>query len=124
MKVLLVDPDPSSRDALRQAFAGAGDQVRGVTTTADGARQLGEFHPDAVVAALDFPEDELTRLFDETLRLDPRRALYALTEAGKLEDGVRAMALGAHDFLWRAVSAGRGFLLPPRPEGRGTRGRG
>ena len=39
MKVLLVDPDPVSRDALRQAFAGAGDQVRGVTTPAEGGRQ-------------------------------------------------------------------------------------
>jgi DNA-binding response OmpR family regulator len=56
MKVLLVDPDPVSRDALRQAFAGAGDQVRGVTTPAEGGRQLAEFHPDAVVAALDFPK--------------------------------------------------------------------
>jgi DNA-binding NtrC family response regulator len=121
MKILLVDPDPASRDALRQAFAGAGDQVRGVTTPADGSRQLAEFHPDAVVAALDFPEEELTRLFDETLRLDPRRALYALTEAGRLEDGVRAMARGAHDFLWRPVSPGRVFLLRARLEARRTR---
>lgn len=124
MRVLLVDPDPVSRDALRQAFAGAGDQVRGVTTPAEGERQLAEFHPDAVVAALDFSEDELTRLFDETLRLDPRRALYALTEAGRLEDGVRAMARGAHDFLWRPVSAGRVFLLRARLEARRTREEG
>jgi two-component system, NtrC family, response regulator AtoC len=121
MKVLLVDPDPASRDALRQAFAGAGDQVRGVITPADGSRQLAEFHPDAVVAALDFPEEELTRLFDETLRLDPHRALYALTEAGRLEDGVRAMTRGAHDFLWRPVSPGRVFLLRARLEARRTR---
>src|SRR5450759_2438954 len=121
MKVLLVDPDPASRDALRQAFAGAGDQVRGVTTTADGSRQLAEFHPDAVVAALDFSEEELARLFDEILRLDPRRALYALTDAGRLEDGVRAMTRGAHDFLWRPVSSGRVFLLRARLEARRTR---
>src|ERR1700693_1611032 len=99
MKVLLVDPEPWSRDARRQAFAGAGDQVRGVTTTADGSRQLVEFHPDAVVAALDFPEEELTRLFDEILRLHPRGAPVAAAGAGRLEDGVRAMARGAHDFL-------------------------
>ena len=121
MRILLVDPDPASRDALRQAFAGAGDQVRGVTTPADGSRQLAEFHPDAVVAALDFPEEELARLFDETLRLDPRRALYALTEAGRLEDGVRAMTRGAHDFLWRPVSPGRVFLLRARLEARRLR---
>ncbi len=121
MKVLLVDPDPASRDALRQAFTGAGDQVRGVTTTADGSRQLALFHPDAVVVALDFPEEELGRFFDETLRLDPRRAVYALTDAARLEDGVHAMARGAHDFLWRPVSPGRVFLLRARLEARRAR---
>src|SRR6478672_1963512 len=121
MKILLVDPEHASRDALRQAFAGAGDQVRGVTTLEDGAKQLAEFHPDAVVSALDFPDDDLTRFFDEALRLDPHRALYALTGAGRLEDGVRAMTRGAHDFLWRPVSAGRVSLLRSRLEARRTR---
>lgn len=124
MKILLLDPDPASRDALRRAFAGAGDQVRGVTTLADGSRQLAEFHPDAVVSALDFPDDELGRFFDEVLRLDPRRALYALTQPGRLEEGVRAMARGAHDFLWRPVSAARVALLRSRLEARRERERG
>ena len=121
MKILLVDPDSVSRDALRQAFGRAGDQVHGVATLADGSRQLAEFRPDAVVSAVDFPEDDLARFFDETLRLDPRRALYALTDAGRLEDGVRAMSRGAHDFLWRPVSPGRVSLLRSRLEARRDR---
>ena len=124
MRILLVDPEDASRDALRQAFAGAGDQVRGVTTLADGSRQLAEFHPDAIVSALDFPDEDVARFFDEALRLDPRRALYALTGAGRLEDGVRAMTSGAHDFLWRPVSAGRVSLLRSRLESRRERERG
>jgi DNA-binding NtrC family response regulator len=121
MKVLLVDPDPESRDALRRAFAGAGDQVRGVTTLADAGRQLSEFLPDAVVAAVDFPEEEVSRFFDHALRLDPRRALYALSDSAKLEEGVRAMTRGAHDFLWRPVSPARVALLRSRLQARRER---
>jgi DNA-binding response OmpR family regulator len=81
MRVLLVDPDPESRDAMRLAFAGAGDQVRGVTTLADAGRQLCEFLPDAVVVAVDFPESEVSQ-FDEAPRLDSRRATRWPTRRG------------------------------------------
>ncbi|HEY3124398.1 MAG TPA: response regulator, partial [Thermoanaerobaculia bacterium] len=90
MRVLLVDPQTESRDALRRVFAGEGDQVRGVATLPEASRQLLEFLPDTVVAALDFPEEEVFGFFEEALRLDPRRALYALADSTGLEDGVRA----------------------------------
>ena len=121
MKVLIVDPDPESRDALRLAFAGAGDQVHGVTTLADAGRQLCEFLPDALVVAVDFPESEVSQFFDEALRLDPRRALYALADSARLEEGVRAMTRGAHDFLWRPVSPARVALLRSRLQARRER---
>jgi two-component system response regulator AtoC len=121
MRVLLVDPQTESRDALRRVFAGEGDQVRGVATLPEASRQLLEFLPDTVVAALDFPEEEVFGFFEEALRLDPRRALYALADSTRLEDGVRAMARGAHDFLWRPVSRGRVALLRSRLEKRRER---
>src|SRR5512146_2630166 len=114
MKVLIADPDPDSRDALRRAFAEAGDQVRGVGTIAEAEKQLGELSPDAVVVAADFPDGDGTGLLERAGRSDSRRALYALVDASALEQGVRAMALGAHDFLWRPVSAGRVRLLRAR----------
>jgi DNA-binding NtrC family response regulator len=121
MRVLLVDPQTESRDALRRVFAGERDQVRGVATLPEASRQLLEFLPDTVVAALDFPEEEVFGFFEEALRLDPRRALYALTDSARLEDGVRAMARGALDFLWRPVSPGRVALLRSRLEKRRER---
>ena len=114
MRVLLVDPDPLSRDALRRAFAAAGDQVRGVCTLAEADRPLSEFAPDAVVVAADAPGNEGAASYERILAGDPRRAVYALVEADRLEDGVAAMARGAHDFLWRPVSEGRVALLRAR----------
>jgi DNA-binding NtrC family response regulator len=47
--------------------------------------------------------------------------LYALTDASRLEDGVRAMARGAQDFLWRPISPGRVSLLRSRLQARRDR---
>ena len=108
---------------MRRAFAGAGDQVRGVATIPEGQRQLRDFAPDAVVTALDFPEEDVFGFFDEALRLDPRRALYALADSSALEAGVSAMMRGAYDFLWRPVSASRVALVRSRLEARRQRER-
>ena len=121
MRVLIADPEPDSRDALRRAFAEAGDQVRSVGTLAEGSRHLTEFLPDAVVVALDFPEGDGACFYGEALRADPHRAVYALIEGSRLEDGVRAMKEGAHDFLWRPVSPGRVALLRSRLAARRQR---
>ncbi len=114
MRVLIVDPVEESRDALRLAFSGAGDQVRGVGSAAEADRLLAEFAPDAVVVAFDPGAADSAGLLDRARASDPRRGVYALIDGGRLEDGVRAMDLGAHDFLWRPVSDGRVALLRSR----------
>ncbi len=114
MRVLVVDPLEESRDALRLAFSGAGDQVRGVGTAAEADRLLAEFAPDAVVVAFDPGAADSAGLLERARASDPRRGVYALIDGARLEDGVRAMDLGAHDFLWRPVSDGRVALLRSR----------
>lgn len=114
MNVLIVDPYPESRDALRRAFAEAGDSVRSVATSADGSRLLAEFRPDVVVAAFEGSDAAAAAFLELSRGSDPRRATYALIEGSRLEQGVAAMERGAHDFLWRPVSAGRVALLRSR----------
>jgi two-component system NtrC family response regulator len=104
MKVLLVDPNESSRDELRRAFAALGCSVRGFASVTEGERTLPEFDPAIVVAAVDSPGDGagiLARL------ARANRTLYALVDADHLDRAVAAMEAGADDFLWRPVSAAR-----------------
>jgi len=107
VKVLVVDPAPNSRDALRQAISGAGGQFRGVTSLTEARRQLSEYAPDVVVVALDLPDGDPSAFLAELSREVPRRAAWVLAPAEALEDAVRAMSRGADDFLWRPVSAER-----------------
>ena len=107
MKVLVVDPDPESRDALRRALSAAGGQVRGFASAADARRQLSEYAPDVVVAALDLPERESETILAEASGNAPRRTVWALAPEGRLEDAIAVIGNGADDFLWRPVSAAR-----------------
>jgi DNA-binding NtrC family response regulator len=113
VKVLVVDPDPESRDALRRAFSASGEQVRGVASAPEGSRYLAELAPDVVVAAVDLPENGAESFFSEAAG-DRRRSFWALIPAGRLDSAVIAMQSGADDFLWRPISPERVSLLLER----------
>ncbi len=53
MKVLLLDPNESSRDELRRAFAALGCSVRGFGSVGEGEKTLFEFEPLIVVVGAD-----------------------------------------------------------------------
>ena len=105
MKVLVLDPQPDSRDALRRAFSSLECSVRGFAAAGEAWRALAEFDPDVVVVDPDTADAD--RFLAEARRADSRRAVYALIDASRLERAVEAVAAGAHDFLWRPVSESR-----------------
>ena len=111
VKVLVVDPAPDSRDALRQAISAEGEQFRGLASLADARKHLAEYAPDVVVAALDLPDGDASAFLAEISRDTPRRATWAIAPSGDLEQAVRAMGRGADDFLWRPISAQRVAIL-------------
>ncbi len=114
MRVLIVDPESQSRDFLRRAFGETGEQVRGVENLPEARRHLAEFRPEVVIVALDFPARGGESVLEEALREDSCRAVYALVDRERLDDGVAAMARGATDLLWRPVTETRISVLRGR----------
>jgi DNA-binding NtrC family response regulator len=104
MKVLLVDPQADSRDALRRTLAGLGCTVRGFSGVAEGTRALPEFDPALVIVALDSADGDPQELLSEARTADPSRLTLALVDQSELDSAVEALARGAHDFLWRPVT--------------------
>ncbi len=105
MKVLLIDPNPESRDALRRAFSSLGCSVRGFASAEEGEKALPDLAPQVVVVSFESPEGESAALLGRAA--GPGRAVYALIEGSRLDLGVAAVASGADDFLWRPVSEAR-----------------
>src|SRR5437763_10273653 len=106
MKVLVFDPQPDSRDALRRAFAARGGTVRGFGSADDASRALFETSPDIIVADLS-AAPEADALLRAALSASPRPRVYALVEADRLQDAVGAVERGADDFVWWPVSEER-----------------
>jgi two-component system, NtrC family, response regulator AtoC len=113
VKVLIVDPEPESRDALRRAFSAGGDQPRSVGSAAEGRRYFAELSPEAIVLAVDLPDGGFDRLLQEAAR-DARCVVWALVPQERLDLAVAAMERGVEDFLWRPVVESRVSLLVER----------
>ena len=107
MKVLFVDTQEPSRDALRRAFAALGCPVRGFGSVAEAEAALAEFGPEIVVAALDAGEGDAAEFLARARAADPKRSVFALVDATQLDRAVTALGAGADDFLWRPISEAR-----------------
>jgi len=107
MKVLLVEPRESSRDAIRRAFAARGCSVRGFASFEEAEPGLADFAPDVVVAAADAADGDAVRFLRRARSSDPLRSVFALVDVDDLDRGVAAVAAGADDFLWRPLSEAR-----------------
>jgi DNA-binding NtrC family response regulator len=110
VKVLIVDPDTESRDALRRAFTAAGDSPRSVATAAEARRFLRDLRPELVIAAVDLPDGAVEAFLTDALPA----TVWALVPEDRLELAVEAMERGAEDFLWRPVVPARVALLLER----------
>jgi len=106
MKVIVFDPRPDSRDALRRAFAARGGAVKGYAASEEAAKAVAETSPDVLVADLASAAGS-DAVLQAALAASPRPRLYALVDAERLDDAVAAIARGADDFLWRPVSEER-----------------
>jgi two-component system response regulator AtoC len=106
MKVVVVDSNPDSRDALRRAFSTLGCTVRGFALVAEAEKALSEFDADVAVAGLDAGGGDALGLL-VAARAAAYRSVYALVDRSDLDRAVAAIDAGAHDFLWRPVSDGR-----------------
>jgi DNA-binding NtrC family response regulator len=112
MKVLILDTEAESRDALRRVFSAAGDQVRGVGSLGEAERHLVEYGPDAVV--IDHGTDRQGSFLERVRATDPSRGVFVLVDGSRLPTAVSAMERGADDFLWRPIDEGRVSLLRSR----------
>jgi two-component system response regulator AtoC len=107
MNVLFVDPEESSRDALRRALAALGCSARGFGSLVEAEAALAEFGPEVVIAALDAGGGEGAAFLARARAADPRRAVFVVVGAGELDQAVAAVGAGADDFLWRPISGER-----------------
>ncbi|MEO1512058.1 MAG: response regulator, partial [Planctomycetota bacterium] len=97
--VLVVDDKDMMRDSVCETLRRAGFEVRGVGDGASALESAGRQRPDAVVTDLKMPGMTGIELVEKLQRLDPDLPVIVMTAFGTIETAVRAMRLGAFDYV-------------------------
>lgn len=102
-RVLLVEDEALFARAVMKRLGVAGYACAHAPTLAVGREALNSFGPDVILLDLRLPDGQGTDLLAELAR-DARSApVIVLTAYGEVEDAVRAMKLGAADYLKKPV---------------------
>jgi DNA-binding NtrC family response regulator len=102
--VMVVDDEKNTRDGLRLALE-AEDRV--VVTAADGREALDNIQErsfDVVITDLRMPGLDGLKLLDEIKKRSPETAVIMVSGYGTIDDAVKAMRLGAVDFITKPVN--------------------
>jgi two-component system response regulator FlrC len=103
-RLLVVDDEPGIRSFLEAVLVGAGHEV---TTCADGeeaARTLKREAFHLLITDLKMPKLDGDRLVELARSTQPDMEVVVLTAHGTVESAVRAMKLGAFDYLTKPLS--------------------
>jgi two-component system KDP operon response regulator KdpE len=103
--VLVIEDEPQMRKFLRASLTSNSYQVYESETASDGLAQAASRNPDLVLLDLGLPDlDGLT--VTERLREWAQMPIIVISARGKEEDKIRALDLGADDYLTKPFGIG------------------
>lgn len=103
--VLVVDDDPTIREALKMRVSAWGYESCAAEDMESAKEVLHERDPDLVVADLVLPDVDDLELLEHLKEDDPDRPVILVTAHGSIDVAVEAMKRGARDFLTKPVDA-------------------
>ena len=102
--ILVVDDDPSIRQTLARELALAGYDAVVAADGLAGSETFAERHPDLVITDLAMPRADGYAVIAAVRRLDEATPILVLSVRGEEEDKVRALDLGADDYVTKPFS--------------------
>lgn len=101
--LLLVEDERLLRWALRSRLQNAGHTVHDAATLAEAEEQLRRIRPQVVILDVNLPDGNGIEFLAEQREKLAESVVLVMTADGSIEDAVRAMKLGAADFLSKPV---------------------
>ncbi len=101
--VLVVDDDKIILDSLREFLSLEGFQTSGAETLKQAVSKLQQQSYCLVIADINLPDGDGFDLLDIIRKDHPRTVVVAITGYGTIEGAVRAIKLGAYDYLTKPI---------------------
>lgn len=105
-KVLVIDDESLVRRSTKRLLSEEGYQVETAETAAAGISTFELFRPHVVVLDLKLPDESGLDVLPKLRKIDPSVQVVMITAYGETETAVRAMKLGATDFLKKPYDLG------------------
>jgi two-component system response regulator AtoC len=109
--LLIIEDEAILAKNIRIYFERAGYDVRAAASAEDGLRQLDLFKPDIVLLDYQLPGMDGLEMLTSLRNIDPTLKVIMLTGQGSVDLAVKAMKLGAADFLSKPVELEKLRLL-------------
>ena len=103
-KLLMVEDDHLLGDLMRESLEEAGYQVRLARTGAEALEAVSEESFDLVLQDIQLPDADGLDVLDEILRRQPQWKALVMTAYATVDKAVKAMKVGAFDFLIKPFS--------------------
>lgn len=97
-RILIVDDEPRIRDTVARNLKGHGYQVRSAESGNEAMDTAARFKPDLILLDLGLPDLDGTQVIEE-VRSRTSTPIIVLSVRGSERDKVRALELGADDYL-------------------------
>jgi two-component system nitrogen regulation response regulator GlnG len=106
-RILVIDDDRSVRHLIAKAFDDTDVEVMPAASAEEGLRLLGEVQPDVVLLDILLPESSGLELFEQIRALDNKLPVIFITSLSSSETAIKAMTLGAFDYLVKPLDLAR-----------------
>lgn len=101
--IQIVEDEKLLRWALTEQLKRVGHEVRAAATLEEASQHLGAHQPDVLLLDISLPDGNGLDFFDNNLNRLEDTVVIVMTAVGQVEEAVRAMKLGALDFLSKPI---------------------
>ena len=112
--VLIVDDEAPQRSIVSDILKSAGHQVMAAASAAEALQMLRQYPVQVVLTDLKMPGKSGLTLIEEIRRLDDPPETVLVTAYGSIETAVKAMKLGAYDYLTKPLERNELLLVVER----------
>ena len=106
-RILVIDDDRSVRHLITKAFEDTDVEVLSAATADEGLRLLGQSQFDAVLLDILLPETSGLDVFEKIRSTDAKLPVIFITSLSSSETAIKAMTLGAFDYLLKPLDLAR-----------------
>ena len=102
-QIQIVEDEKLLRWALAEQLKRAGHNVRAAATLKEASEHLATHQPDVLLLDISLPDGNGLDFYEENLSKLEDTVIIVMTAVGQVEEAVRAMKLGALDFLSKPI---------------------